>query len=629
MKKPVLLLLLLASCHLLHAQAVTYETAKKKAKASFDAAINAMRSYQATEAIKFLEEAIKTEPNFADAYGQMGLTYSELKDYPNAIKAFEKLKSLDSNGIRPIMMSYARALAGTGNFVQALALLDQYDNPQRPNRTAQALRANFEFAVKAGPSVPFQPHNLGPNINTKDGEYFPSVTIDGKTLVFTRRVGGRNEDFFISQWDSTKGWLPAQDMGEPVNTAYNEGAQNISQDGSMLVYTGCEFPNGRGSCDLYYSLRNKDGGWQTPQNMGAPINSAGWDSQPCLSPDNKTLYFTRATADAGYDIFMSQRKADGTWGEPVRLDSTINTPRNETTPYIHADNQTLFFASDGHPGYGGMDIFYCRRLPNGQWGPAKNLGYPINTIDEDASFFVAADGKTAFFASDRYDSRGALDIYSFELYQEARPLQTLYVKGFVYDVKTNAHLQASLDLIDLQTGLTTASVQSDAEGNYLVPLPVGKDYAFNVNKRGYLFYSGNFSLKTTHGDTPTTQNIPLQPIETDAVTVLHNIFFDNKAYTLQPGSLPELDRLVQLLRDNPGLQIEISGHTDNVGGDKDNQLLSENRAKAVVNYLQEKGIAAARLQAKGYGKTKPIADNDTEEGRAKNRRTEVKITGVK
>ncbi|SCC11446.1 Outer membrane protein OmpA [Chitinophaga costaii] len=629
MKKPVLLFLLLACHTFLRAQAVTYETAKKKAKASFDEALNAMRNYQPAQALRSLEEAIKIEPNFADAYGQMGLTYSELKDYPNAIKAFEKLKSIDEAGLAPVMLSYARALAGMGNFVQALAIVNQYSTPQRQSPLVKSLKANFEFAVQAATNVPFQPHNLGPGINTKDPEYFPSATIDGKTLVFTRRVGGRNEDFYISQWDSAaQSWGAAKDMGEPVNTEFNEGAQNISQDGSMLVYTGCDFPNGRGSCDLYVSLRNKDGGWLPPQNMGAPINTRGWDSQPCLAPDNQTLYFTRATTDAGYDIFMSQRKPDGSWDVPVRLDSNINTPGNETTPFIHADNQTLFFASNGHPGYGGMDIFYSRRQPNGQWGPAVNLGFPINTIDEDASLFVAADGKTAFFASDRSDSRGALDIYSFELYPAARPLQTLYVTGFVYDVKSNAHLQATLDLIDLQTGLVIASVKSDADGHYLVPLPVGKDYAFNVNKPGYLFYSGNFSLKTTIGDTPTTQNIPLQPIATDAVTILHNIFFDNKAYALEPGSLPELDRLVQLLQDNPGLHIEISGHTDNVGSDKDNQLLSENRAKAVVNYLQQKGIAATRLQAKGYGKTKPIADNGSEEGRAKNRRTEVRITGV-
>lgn len=629
MKKPVLLSLLLAFTAVLHAQVVTYETAKKKAKASFDQAIDAMRNYQATQALKYLEDALKTEPNFADAYGQMGLTYSELKDYPNAIKAFEKLKSLDPNGLGPVMLPYARALGGTGKFAEALAIVDQYA-ATHPSPLAKALKANFEFAVQSATNVPFQPHNLGTNINSKDPEYFPSVTIDGKTLVFTRRVNGRNEDFYISQWDSASHtWGPAKDMGAPINTEFNEGAQNISQDGSMLVYTGCDLPNGKGSCDLYFSTRNKDGGWSAPENLGAPVNGRGWDSQPCLSPDNNTLYFTRVTQDAGYDIFMSQRKADGTWGTPQRLDSNINTPHDETTPFIHADNQTLFFASNGHPGYGGMDIFYARRQADGTWGKPVNLGYPINTIDEDASLFVAADGKTAFFASDRYDSHGALDIYSFELYPEARPLQTLYVKGFVYDVKTNAHLQATLDLIDLETGLVTASVKSDADGNYLVPLPVGKNYAFNVHKQGYLFYSGNFSLHDVKADTPSTRNIPLQPIETNAVTVLHNIFFANKAYTLEPGSLPELDRLVKLLQDNPSLQIEISGHTDDVGSDKDNLLLSENRAKAVVDYLQQKGIAASRLQAKGYGETKPIADNSTEEGKALNRRTEVKITGVK
>ena len=614
-------------CLHLQAQVVTYETAKKKAQASFDNAINTIRNYQDEEAIRFLQEALRIEPNFADVYGQMGISYVQLKKYTEAIASFEKLKQLDSTALRPAMLAYSRALAGNGRFADALQVIDQYlAGSKNKNPNAVKLKANYEFAIQsANKPVPFEPHNLGDQINSKDPEYFPSLTIDDKTLIFTRRVNGKNEDFFISQRDSIQ-WKPATNMGEPVNSAFNEGAQQISQDGQMLVFTGCEFPDGKGSCDLYYSLKTKDG-WQSPQNLGLPVNTRDWESQPSLSADKQTLYFVRETPNAGADIFMTKHLPNGRWSAPERLGPNINTPGRETTPFIHADNQTLFFSSNGHPGYGGMDIFYCRRQADGSWGPATNLGYPINTIDEDASLIVAADGKTAYFASDRTDSRGALDIYSFELYPEARPLPTLYVQGYVYDSTTHQRLTADLELTDLATGFTTALVKSNDSGEYLVPLPVGKAYAFNVNKKGYLFYSDNFTLPV-QASTPPEKNIPLQPITANATIVLHNIFFESKQFTLQPASEIELDRLVKLMQDNPGLVTEISGHTDNVGADKDNLLLSTNRAKAVVTYLTQKGIAPERLRAKGYGETQPVADNSTEDGRAKNRRTEFKVISL-
>lgn len=359
--------------------------------------------------------------------------------------------------------------------------------------------------------------------------------------------------------------------------------------------------------------------------MGSPINTRDWDSQPSLSADKQTLYFARETPDAGSEIFMSKLQPNGKWGYPERLDSNINTPGREATPFIHPDNQTLYFASNGHPGFGDMDIFFSRRQPDGSWGPAVNLGYPINTADEDASLVVAADGKTAYFASDRSDSRGQLDIYSFELYPEARPMRTLFVRGYVYDAKTKRRLIGNVELFDLETGKIAATVRTDRVGNYMVPLPTGKDYAFNVNRKGYLFYSDNFSLKNKPSDSMFVRDIPLVPLDTSAVMVLYNIFFDTRQFTLKPGSEVELNKLLGLMQENPTLITEISGHTDNIGMDKDNMILSERRAQAVVKYLVDKGIPAERLQAKGYGETQPVAENNTPGGRAANRRTEFKI----
>ncbi|TWW02051.1 OmpA family protein [Chitinophaga pinensis] len=627
-------LLLICSCLVLclemNAQVITYDNAKKKAQKSFDDAQMAVREYRMLDAVDLLKDAVRQEPGFTDAYGQMVITYVELKKYKEAITNFETLKSLDSASIRPALLAYSKALAGEGRFAEALTAVTLYSQTGKTrSEKAEALIRTYTFAAKAAAKpVPFKPRNLGDSINSKDPEYFPSLTIDGRMLVFTRRVNSKNEDFYVSEKDDSLGWMPAYSIGAPVNSSNNEGAQNVSLDGNMLVYTGCDFPGGRGSCDIYFTIRTEEGLWVEPMNMGSPINTRAWESQPSLSADKQTLYFARETQDAGSDIFMSKMQPNGKWGYPERLDSNINTYGREATPFIHPDNQTLYFSSNGHQGFGDMDIFVSRRQADGSWGPAVNLGYPINTADEDASLIVAADGKTAYFASDRSDSRGQLDLYSFELYPEVRPLKTLYVSGFVYDAKSKKRLIANIETYDLATGQVAATIRTDKVGNFMAPLPTGKDYAFSVNRKGYLFYSDNFSLKNVSPDSSFYREIALQPLDTSAVLVLHNIFFDTRQFSLKPGSELELNRLVALLRENPTVTIEISGHTDNIGNTKDNILLSERRAQAVVKYLVDKGIAVERLQAKGYGETKPVADNMTAAGRAENRRTELKILSL-
>ena len=292
---------------------------------------------------------------------------------------------------------------------------------------------------------------------------------------------------------------------------------------------------------------------------------------------------------------------------------------------IHPDNQTFYFTSNGHPGYGGTDLYFMRKKDDGSWDKPQNLGYPVNTIDDEGSLMIAGDGKTAYYASDGNDSRGGLDLYSFELPEHARPYKTLWVKGNVFDAKTKQGLPSAVELINLSSAQTISKVQTDEEGNYLITLPVGKDYAFNVNRKGYLFYSENFFLKTSGGDTTYTINIPLIPIEVNASVVLKNVFFDVNKAEVKPESMIELDKVVQLLKDNPSIKIEIDGHTDNVGKPADNLTLSNNRAKAVINYFLYKGITADRLSSKGFGATKPVAENTSEQGRAKNRRTELKV----
>jgi len=615
--------------------AQTYQVTmiSKKARYLYQQAQDAITQDNYTLAAGFLERAVKDDSGYLDAYAQLGSIYLSTHRYSIAAYNFTRALDIDSVYARSLLYSCAKALAGEGHFEKAVLEIDRYlqssglDSPER--RNALVWLQHYQFALHTlNRATGFNPVNLGDSINTDMPEYAPSLTIDQKTLIFTRLLGGHNEDFYISHLDSDGKWSLAANIGPPVNTPYNEGSGHISQDGQFLLYAGCNFPGGFGSCDIYYSM-HAQGRWTTPKNIGEPVNSPYWDTQPCLSADNKDLYFVsnRPGGYGGSDIYVSHLLADGHWGQPENLGPNINSAGDESSPFIHADNQTLFFASDGWPGIGDVDIFYSRRNPDGSWGKPVNLGYPINTIDHDGSLFVAADGKTAYFASDRTDGYGQLDLYSFTLYPKARPLRTLFVKGYVFDAVTGQRLASAIDLINLENGRTVTRIYCDQQGNYLVALPVGKNYAFHVTRPGYLFYSDNFSLKGKSPEKPYYINIGLQPIAVNDSMVLKNIFFDVDRYDLKPQSLTELDQIVLLMQQNPGVTIQINGYTDNAGTVPHNLALSRNRAQSVVSYLVSRGIPPARLKAKGFGDTHPVASNDTDQGRAQNRRTELVITG--
>lgn len=613
-----------------------YDASKvnKKALDIYNRGIEKAQNDQYTAAIADLQEAIKRDPKYVEAYLSLAGVYGQMKNREQSVATYEQAFALDSNYTSDFRLPYSINLAGLGQFEKALQTIDAL--LARPNlspntrKAAEYRRKTYQFAVDFARNNPvgdyvFAPQNLGDAINTKESEYFPSIPIENDKLVFTRRLRGMNEDFFGSMKQDGK-WITAQPLPGNINTPQNEGAQNISQDATVLVFTGCNRQDGYGGCDLYISYHTRNG-WSEAINLGNKINSEGWDSQPSLSPDKRSLYFAsrRPGGYGGSDIYVSHLGTNGRWSDPENLGPEINTSGDEFSPFIHADNQTLYFTSNGLPGYGDEDLFVTRKGADGKWGTPQNLGYPINTIDEEGTIFVAADGKTAYYSSDRSDSRGGLDIYSFELREGVRPFKTLWVKGKVYDQKTNAGLPSAVELIDLATQQTLSKVQTDETGNYLITLPTGKDYAFNVNRRGYLFYSDNYSLKNKAADSTYEKNIPLQPIEANASIVLRNIFFDVNKYELKPESQVELDKVVQLLQDNPTVKVQLEGHTDNVGTAADNLKLSENRAKAAVAYISSKGIDPKRLTSKGFGATKPIADNKTEEGRAQNRRTELKV----
>jgi len=611
---------------------------KPKAVALYQKALQQLSDGYLKETIPVLQKCISIDTNYVDAYLSLAGIYGEMKHYAKAVEFYEHARNKDTTYFKVFALPYSINLAGLGRFEDALNAVNTFLTVPRISeggaRSGNYRKRCYEFAVNykkthANNTYLFRPFNLGDSVNSSESEYYPSVTIDDSLLIFTKRVGD-GEMFMESKLINDSTYGKAKEIDGSLNEYSRKGAITVSSDGEWLIFAG-DLPNkgGYGDYDLYISYWTADG-WSEPENMGPNINTPYWESSPSLSPDRRFLYFSSNRPDGygGMDLYVSTRQPNGKWGPAVNMGPDINTVGNELAPFIHVDNQTLYFTSDGLPGYGGSDLFVIRKKPDGTWSIPENLGYPINTIENEGSLAVSADGLTAYYASDRSDTRGELDLYKFNLREDIRPFRTLYVKGKVTDAKTGKGLPCAVELIDNNNRSALMRLQTDELGKFFVPLPTGKDYTFTVNRKGYLFYSEQFALTNKQADSTYEKNIALQPVELNASMVMENIQFETNSYQLLPVSIIELDKLVQVLTENSSLKIEISGHTDNIGKDEDNLTLSTNRAKSVVEYLVGRGIDVKRLTYKGYGASKPIADNATEEGRAKNRRTEFIITGM-
>lgn len=605
MKKAILILLVMSFC-------VSLSYAQSKAEKRFEKAVQLLRINEVENAQKELLSIREKYPDFLSTYLALSEIYIAQNNIEQAkeelLIVWQKDKTFDCKLYLDLASIYL--LEEKYDSVSLFTSTIPCKRYQEETKKLKEL-ADFRTLQKKNP-VDFSPKNMGSAINTQYDEYLPCLTADISQLLFTRRDKG--EDFFISENENGE-WTMAEKLPSLLNSNFNEGAGSLSPDGRFIFFTRCGADDGLGSCDIYVS--EKIGGqWQEPKNLGANVNSNAWDSQPCIASDGRTLFFTsnRAGGIGKADIYFSYLKDNGEWTKAKNCGTNINTIGNEMSPFVHQSNSVLYFASDELIGMGGFDLFYSK-IENGKFQQAINLGYPLNTSKDESSLTLSAKGDYAIYSSD-------LDLYYFTMPEEIRPVAASYIKGNILDKETQMPLNARLQIKNLSTGRVAHESFSDKKtGEFLICLAQGEEYAFSISCEGYLFYSENFS---TFEDKQERQ-IFLTPIKAGESIVLKNIFFETNSHSLLPTSFAELNTLIELMQKNPSLKLMIEGHTDNIGKEELNIKLSQQRAEAIVSYLTEKGIEPSRLKAKGYGFSKPIADNNTEEGRAMNRRTEIKI----
>jgi outer membrane protein OmpA-like peptidoglycan-associated protein len=486
---------------------------------------------------------------------------------------------------------------------------------------------------------PGESGNMGGNVNSEYDEVAPIISPDEKTLYYIRAQHPKNvtygssssEDIWFSQWNTQDtAWGIAQHMANPFNTESVNKVVGITPDGNSMLVKGA-YKNGK-SEGLGFSFTKRIlGGWSVPEKIKLKdyeemVNGAYVGSY--YANDGRTLLLSLSERSGQEnDIYVSFLKDDNSWSRPINLGKTFNTIYKEDTPFLASDGVTLYFSSDRPGGLGKRDIYFSKRLDDSwqNWSTPINLGSSVNTTADDANYSIAASGYYAYMVSTR-NSIGESDIVRIKLKDEIKPNPVVLVSGKVINAKTNQYVDASIIYQLLPDGKEAGIARSNPNnGDYKIVLPYGKNYSFNAGAQGYIAVSDNLDLTSVMAYQEITRNLYLYPVEVGETIRLNNIFFETAKFDLLSTSFVELDKLVKILTDNPLMEISISGHTDNVGNDAINQTLSANRAKAVVDYLVLKGIVAAHLQQAGYGKTKPVATNDTDDGRALNRRVEFTI----
>jgi OOP family OmpA-OmpF porin len=638
--------LLLVSFFLLILQAgaqkkdpLVFHSENQKADILFREAIENQRIRRFDLAIKNLEAAIRKDEKFEEAYALLVKNYELFlykeklsKLYPEIIRHLP-----ESNLAGKVYFAYAEASFNEGKLQEAKTEAEKSirfntKDLALKTKTLQLIRnADFVMAESQEKVEPLDLQPLSEEVDRFPLQYFPAMTADENFIIFTARKGNHasfDENIYVSRKVNGH-WLVPQGISNLINTTENEGTSSINADGRVLVFTRCGSPEGQGSCDLFITEREGNF-WKQPRPL-REVNSPYWDSHPSLSADGRRIYFTSARpgGQGRMDIWCAEKDSNEVWQTPFNLGQEINTPFDEETPFIHANGQTLYFASDGHPGFGKIDLFATSPAGSG-WKKPKNLGRAINGKGDESGLFITASGKTGMFCIEERRDRDLISshirFFSVPPGMQSGPVCT-YLSGTVTDAVSGKKLASRVELVNLRTGKTEFSMDSDKDlGTYTAVLTVGQTYGLYVSKAGYLFASHTIKTDSLpESGEGLKKDVPLEPIRAGASIVLNNLFFESAKAELLPFSLPELRKIGRLMSLNSAMKIEVSGHTDNVGKDPDNLLLSQKRANAVRDHLVKQGIPSSRIVPKGYGETKPLNDNSDEEKRQLNRRIEFRV----
>ncbi len=604
-----------------------------RARRLYNNAQRLQAAHQPAKAQQALRNAIKESPGYVEAYSLLGRWLFEAHQFKAASEVFLQGEKACKDGHKAFAKATAKSLFYNGDYGRAQSYIPAGAADDEWKRLAAQIAFAKTQVKKSGDTIRIvQPVGMPMRINTGVPELFPFRSADGESFYFTRRVKGIDEDFYVAKRDSCGGWFAAKNMGSPPNSSAQESAQMISADRHYLFFTRCDNRtlNGwdLGGCDLYMAY-TADSVWSVPLSFGATINTPGYEGMPCLSSDNRELFFVsdRPGGYGGLDLWSS-RFEHGLWQLPRNLGAAINTAGNETAPFIYADNRTLFFASTGHPGMGGSDLFSAQRIDDSTWAHVANLGTPLNTPYDEVSMSLNAAGDTAYFSSDRDSAAGNFDIYEAPLPATLKPGAVSYYKGEVHDSIAQSPLNyANIYFTDSASGKELYQIVSNrGDGSYTVALPVGHTYALMISRIGYQQAFDTIRCYTAEVKTPLWHAYSLLPFDyqkPSSDSALVTIPFQKNSTALTDSSLALLKAAILPWQGKAGITLLVNGYTDNSGTPIINEQLSFTRARAVSVALGELGFLPEAIQAQGWGEAAPAAGNDTEENRNKNRRVEV------
>jgi len=601
-------------------------------------ALKAWKTGNLGEAKRYLDKAVDFDPRCADARYLLGEWHFRKREFLPAEAQWEQLIALCPDYKAEVYFFLGLLLSETGKSAKGREYLKKYsEHPDRdPALLPEAQKALEELDTRSrllASPVEFSPKPV-PGISTPADEYLGCLSPDMELFFFTRKSlkrdkyagpagGSRMVEEFSMARRTAQGFEPGSALPPPFNEKYNEGGPSITADNRRLFFTICQ-PNDTGylECDIYTSLYSS-AGWSAAERLPEPINQLGsWESQPSVSANGDQLVFAsnRKGGMGGLDIYLCKRKPDGSWSAPENLGSPINTSGGDKTPFLHSDSQTLYFSSEGHPGMGAYDLFFSK-FDGKNWSKPTNLGYPINTENDNVGLFVSLDGQTAYYSSKKPGTKGDYELYQFELYPGARPEKVALLKGRLGDGEKRSGGPASIELKNVKTGEKT-EVEVDSEtGDYAAAVRLKKGETVLVQvKQAEAAFSARLIDESSEAGVQ-KGGLELRAQAEGPEFRLNDLRFPTNSAEIDPSSLALIEAFADYLKARPKLKAEIQGHTDNVGADSDNLELSTRRAKAVYERLIQFGIPSARLSYRGYGEAVPVASNETEEGRALNRRT--------